>query len=221
MEFKPEIDQEIKIDLPKENVALEGNLYIPENAQGLVLFAHGSGSTRHSPRNRFVAQYLNSGSYATLLFDLLTSSEEAQDLISANLRFDIDLLSSRLSGATQWVLNQPQLKEYPIGYFGASTGAAAALVASVGRPEVKAIVSRGGRADMAGSLLREVTASTLLIVGGEDHPIIDLNQRALNELGTAAKEIQIVKGATHLFEEKGALDEVSRLAVDWFIRYLH
>ena len=221
MEIKTETVQDLTMEFAGQDVALEGTLYIPNNAQGLVLFAHGSGSTRHSPRNRFVAQYLNNGSYATLLFDLLTKSEEEQDLISANLRFNIDLLSDRLSGAADWVLQQPQLKHFPLGFFGASTGAAAALVASVARAEVKAIVSRGGRADMAGSLLRQVTAPTLLIVGGNDHPIIDLNTRALNELGTGAKEMKIVSGATHLFEEQGALDEVARLAVDWFIRYLH
>lgn len=221
MQYQFNTEQEIRMELPKENVALEGTLYIPDNAQGLVLFAHGSGSSRQSPRNRFVAQYLNGGAYATLLFDLLTRSEEATDLITANLRFDIDLLSRRLSGATDWVLEQSGLNEYGIGYFGASTGAAAALVASVNRSEVKAIVSRGGRADMAGSRLREVAAPSLLIVGGEDYPIIDLNKRALEELGASAKEIAVVEGATHLFEEPGALDEVSRLAVDWFIRYLH
>ncbi len=221
MKYELNTELELQLEIPEEKVVLGGTLFIPDNAQGLVLFAHGSGSSRQSPRNRFVAQFLNRGSYATLLFDLLTRSEEATDLITANLRFDIDLLSRRLKGATDWVLEQSDLKNYGIGYFGASTGAAAALVASVGRSEVKAIVSRGGRADMAGSRLREVTAPSLLIVGGEDYPIIDLNRRALEELGTAAKEIAIVAGATHLFEEPGTLDEVSRLAVDWFIRYLH
>ncbi|MDG5816625.1 dienelactone hydrolase family protein [Chitinispirillales bacterium ANBcel5] len=221
MEIRKDTETEIVMELSDEKVSLVGDLYVPENAQGLILFAHGSGSSRQSPRNRFVAQYLNRGMYATLLFDLLTRSEEAADLVSANLRFDIDLLSSRLSGVTDWVVNNSELNQYGIGYFGASTGAAASLVASVGRKEVKAIVSRGGRADMAGSLLREVAAPTLLIVGGEDHPIIDLNNRALNELGTQAKEVRIVEGATHLFEEPGALDEVARMAVDWFIRYLH
>ncbi len=221
MEIKPETVQELTINLSQQDVALEGTLYIPKNAQGLVLFAHGSGSTRHSPRNRFVAQYLNNGCYATLLFDLLTKSEEEQDLISANLRFHIELLSERLFGVVGWVLLQPHLKSYPIGFFGASTGAAASLVASVGRPEIKAIVSRGGRADMAGSLLRQVTAPTLFIVGGNDHPIIDLNSRAINELGADAKEMKVVRGATHLFEEQGALDEVAQLAFDWFMRYLH
>lgn len=221
MALQPEMEHEIKIPLEKDDVRLEGNLYIPENAQGLVLFAHGSGSSRFSPRNRYVAQYLNKGAYATLLFDLLTRSEESTDLITANLRFDIDMLSRRLLGVTEWIARNPDTGNFPIGYFGASTGAAAALVASTDFYDVKAIVSRGGRPDMAGPKLKKVNAPTLLIVGGEDYVVIDLNRRALEELRTPAKKIEIVPGATHLFEEVGALDEVSRLAVDWFIQYLH
>jgi len=221
MALQPEIEHQIKIPLDKEDVRLEGNLYIPENAQGLVLFAHGSGSSRFSPRNRYVAQYLNKGAYATLLFDLLTRAEESTDLITANLRFDIDMLSRRLLGVTEWIAQNPDTGNFPIGYFGASTGAAAALVASVDFHDVKAIVSRGGRPDMAGPKLRNVTAPTLLIVGGEDHVVIDLNRRAYEEMSIAAKRIEIVPGATHLFEETGTLDEVARLAVDWFIQYLH
>jgi putative phosphoribosyl transferase len=221
MALQPEMEHQIKIPLVKEDVRLEGNLYIPENAQGLVLFAHGSGSSRFSPRNRYVAQYLNKGAYATLLFDLLTRTEESTDLITANLRFDIDMLSRRLLGVTEWIAQNPDTGNFPIGYFGASTGAAAALVASVDFHDVKAIVSRGGRPDMAGPKLRNVNVPTLLIVGGEDYAVIELNRRAYEEIRIPAKRMEIVPGATHLFEETGALDEVARLAVDWFIQYLH
>lgn len=221
MALEREKEHEINIPLMNQDVMLNGNLYVPENAQGLILFAHGSGSGRFSPRNRFVAQYLNRGAYATLLFDLLTRSEEATDLITAQLRFDIELLAARLGAVTEWVDENQEINELPLGYFGASTGAAAALVAAVNRPEVKAIVSRGGRPDMAEAYLKKVTAPTLLIVGGDDYQVIELNKSALQLMEPGAKKMEIVTGATHLFEEPGALEEVSRMAVDWFIQYVH
>lgn len=221
MALEREKEHEVNIPLMNQDVMLKGSLYVPENAQGLILFAHGSGSGRFSPRNRFVAQYLNRGAYATLLFDLLTRSEEATDLITAQLRFDIELLAARLGAVTEWVNENEEVNQLPIGYFGASTGAAAALVASVNRQEVKAIVSRGGRPDMAEAYLKKVTAPTLLIVGGDDYQVIELNKSALQLMEPGAKKMEIVTGATHLFEEPGALEEVARLAVDWFIQYVH
>lgn len=221
MALEREKEHEINIPLMNQDVMLKGSLYVPQNAQGLILFAHGSGSGRFSPRNRFVAQYLNRGAYATLLFDLLTRSEEATDLITAQLRFDIELLAARLGAVTEWVNKNEEVNELPLGYFGASTGAAAALVASVNRPEVKAIVSRGGRPDMAEAYLKKVAAPTLLIVGGDDYQVIELNKSALQLMEPDAKKMEIVTGATHLFEEPGALEEVARLAVDWFIQYVH
>jgi putative phosphoribosyl transferase len=199
---------------------LEGDLNIPQGARGIVLFAHGSGSSRHSPRNRHVAQQLNEASLATLLVDLLTEKEEAIDLRTAQLRFDIGLLAERLVGVTDWLLQQPDTRELQIGYFGASTGAAAALVAAAERPDaVAAIVSRGGRPDLAGPYLPRVRAPTLLIVGGNDVQVIELNRTVLAQL-RCEKQLVIVPGATHLFEEPGALDQVARLAREWFERYL-
>jgi putative phosphoribosyl transferase len=196
-------------------VTLEGNLNLPKGARGIVLFAHGSGSSRLSPRNRCVAQMLRQARLGTLLVDLLTSEEEAIDL-----RFDIGLLAERLMGVTDWLLEHPARQQLAIGYFGASTGAAAALVAAAGRSEVVgAIVSRGGRPDLAGPLLPDVRAPTLLIVGGNDVQVIELNRAALAQL-RCKKQLVIVPGATHLFEEPGALDEVARLARDWFERHL-
>jgi putative phosphoribosyl transferase len=201
-------------------VTLEGNLTLPAGARGLVLFAHGSGSSRHSPRNRYVARLLNEAKLATLLVDLLTPDEEAIDLQTAHLRFNIDLLAARLVGATDWLTQQPDTRHLRIGYFGASTGAAAALVAAAARADVVgAVVSRGGRPDLAGPALARVRAPTLLIVGGNDVPVIQLNQQALAQLRTE-KRMVIIPGATHLFEEPGALDEVARLAREWFERYL-
>jgi putative phosphoribosyl transferase len=201
-------------------VTLEGNLSLPRGARGIVLFAHGSGSSRLSPRNRYVAQLLNQARLATLLVDLLTAQEEAIDLRTARLRFDIGLLAERLVGATDWLLEHPQTRELQIGYFGASTGAAAALVAAAERPdEVAAIVSRGGRPDLAGPLLPQIRAPTLLIVGGNDVQVIELNRAAFARL-RCEKQLVIVPGATHLFEEPGALDEVARLAREWFERHL-
>ena len=199
---------------------LEGNLSLPERARRIVLFAHGSGSSRHSPRNRYVAQVLNEAKLATLLVDLLTPDEEAVDLRTAHLRFDIGLLAGRLVGVTDWLTQYPDTRELRIGYFGASTGAAAALVAAAPRPDaVGAIVSRGGRPDLAGPALARVRAPTLLIVGGNDFEVVELNRRALALLH-CEKQLEIVPGATHLFEEPGALEAVARLAREWFERYL-
>ena len=201
-------------------VTLEGNLSLPEGARRIVLFAHGSGSSRHSPRNRYVAQVLNEAKLATLLVDLLTPDEEAVDLRTAHLRFNIGLLTGRLVGVTAWLTQYPDTRELRIGYFGASTGAAAALVAAAQRPDaVGAIVSRGGRPDLAGPALARVRAPTLLIVGGNDFEVVELNRRALARL-RCEKQLEIVPGATHLFEEPGALEEVARLAREWFERYL-
>lgn len=201
-------------------VTLEGALGIPDGAQGIVLFAHGSGSSRHSPRNRYVAEALREAGLATLLFDLLTADEEAVDMTTAHLRFDISLLAERLVGATDWVSEFSATRHLKIGYFGASTGAAAALVAAAERPSVvAAVVSRGGRPDLAGHALPRVRAPTLLIVGGHDDVVIGLNQHALAQL-RAEKRLEIVPGATHLFEEPGTLEQVARLARQWFTRYL-
>ncbi len=202
-------------------VTLEGNLHVPEGARGIVLFAHGSGSSRFSPRNRFVARVLGEAGLATLLLDLLTADEEAEDAIDARLRFNIGFLAERLGAATDWLLRQPGTGRLRIGYFGSSTGAAAALVAAAERAGiVGAVVSRGGRPDLAeGDVLERVYAPTLLIVGGEDLDVIELNQSALMLL-PGEKELTIVPGATHLFEEPGALDEVARLAAAWFARHL-
>jgi len=201
-------------------VTLEGNLSLPEGARGVVLFAHGSGSSRHSPRNRHVARLLNEAKLATLLIDLLTSDEEAIDLRTAHLRFDIGLLAERLVGATDWLAYYPDTRDLRVGYFGASTGTGAALVAAAERPHVVgAVVSRGGRPDLAGPALARVRAPTLLIVGGNDFPVIELNRAALAQL-RCEKRLVIVPGATHLFEEPGALDAVARLAREWFERHL-
>ena len=202
------------------SVLLEGNLSLPEGARGIVLFAHGSGSSRLSPRNRHVAKLLNQARLATLLVDLLNPEEEAVDLRTAQLRFNIGLLAERLVGITDWLVKEPDAQPLRIGYFGASTGAAAALVAAAERPKmVRAVVSRGGRPDLAGPALAHVEAPTLLIVGGNDLLVIELNRAALVQL-RSEKRLVIVPGATHLFEEPGALDEVARLAREWFERYL-
>jgi putative phosphoribosyl transferase len=201
-------------------VELEGNLGVPEGAEGVVLFAHGSGSGRHSPRNRQVARALREAGLATLLIDLLTPDEEEIDLQTGRLRFDIGLLVQRLSGAAGWLEQNPDTDELRIGYFGASTGAAAALVAAARRPdEVGAVVSRGGRPDLAGDALPLVRAPTLLIVGGNDVPVIRMNEEALGRL-RVEKGLEIIPGATHLFEEPGALEEVARLAAGWFTRHI-
>ncbi len=199
---------------------LEGDLVVPENATGLVIFAHGSGSSRHSSRNRFVARELNIGGLATLLMDLLTEAEEQVDLRTRHLRFDIAMLAERLMQAARWAGNERELRDFTIGYFGASTGAAAALVAAANQPErIGAVVSRGGRPDLAGDALPRVTAPTLLIVGSEDHLVIELNEEAMRAL-RCEKSLQIIPEATHLFEEPGTLEQVAELARDWFQRYL-
>jgi pimeloyl-ACP methyl ester carboxylesterase len=203
------------------SATLLGDLTLPSAATGVVLFAHGSGSSRKSTRNRLVASQLNARGLATLLLDLLTETEEQIDRIDARLRFDIGLLAERLIAATDWLATDRIMARLPAGYFGASTGAAAALVAGAMRPDrIKAIVSRGGRPDLADEALAAVAAPTLLIVGGDDERVIPLNESALGRLGAQVKELVIVPGATHLFEEPGALDEVARLAADWFGRHL-
>jgi pimeloyl-ACP methyl ester carboxylesterase len=203
-------------------VMLEGDLGLPSGARGIVVFAHGSGSSRHSPRNRFVAQELREAGLATLLFDLLTAEEEEEDALNAHLRFDIELLAERLVGATDWLSQNLDTRNLRVSYFGASTGAAAALVAAARRPDrVGAIVSRGGRPDLAGPALRQVQAPTLLIVGGDDFSVIELNRQAMQELAAKEQQLVLIPGATHLFEEPGALEEVARLANAWFTRYLH
>jgi dienelactone hydrolase len=201
-------------------VTLEGNLVVPPDARGVVLFAHGSGSSRHSPRNRYVAGVLQEAGLATLLVDLLTQQEEQVDIRTAHLRFDIGMLAERLVWATDWLAQQPETANLRVGYFGASTGGGAALVAAAERPDaVAAVVSRGGRPDLAGPALPRVTAPTLLIVGGNDPVVIQLNQQAEAQM-RGEVQLTIVPGASHLFEERGTLEEVARLARDWFLRYL-
>ncbi|MGA9525334.1 MAG: dienelactone hydrolase family protein [Myxococcaceae bacterium] len=195
---------------------IEGDLSIPADARGLVIFAHGSGSSRFSPRNRFVAGVLQKAGLATLLLDLLTIEEEESERWTRHLRFDIELLSGRLVSARQWAATQSDLVRLPVGYFGSSTGAAAALVAASRESrEVHAIVSRGGRPDLAGDALPYVRVPTLLIVGGNDEAVIELNEQAMRQM-TCEMELRIVPGATHLFEESGTLDEVARMAAEWF-----
>ena len=206
------------VHIPPDGV--QGDLVIPERAFGIVVFAHGSGSSRHSSRNRYVASVLQGGGLATLLIDLLTSEEEQVDMRTAQLRFDIPLLARRLVDATDWAASQPETRELNIGYFGASTGAGAALVAAAGRPSaIGAVVSRGGRPDLAGESLPLVKAPTLLIVGSRDADVIDLNQRAQREL-RPENRLEIVAGATHLFEEAGTLERVADLARSWFELHL-
>jgi putative phosphoribosyl transferase len=212
--------EEQLVQVPAGSVTLKGNLTLPEESRAIVLFAHGSGSSRHSPRNRYVARVLNEAKLATLLIDLLTLHEEVVDARTAQLRFDIDLLAERLVDATDWLTQFPDTKHLRIGYFGASTGAAAALAAAAVRPDaVYAIVSRGGRPDLAGAALTRVQAPTLLIVGEHDDQVVQLNRQALAQL-RCEKRLVIVPGATHLFEEPGAPDEVARLARDWFQRHV-
>lgn len=211
---------EQSVSIPAGGVNLDADLRVIDDARGLVLFAHGSGSSRHSARNRHVARALENRGLGTLLLDLLTPEEEEADAVDAHLRFDIALLSRRLGDATDWVRQQKPLRRLPIGYFGASTGAAAALIAAAERPDVvRAVVSRGGRPDLARAVLAQVQAPTLLIVGGNDTDVLRLNQAALARLGAVA-DLTIVLGATHLFEEPGALDEVAEFAGEWFVKYL-
>jgi len=206
--------------VPIAAIRLDGDLTLPSPGGGLVLFAHGSGSGRHSPRNRLVASALVEAGLATFLMDLLTEDEETLDERTGHLRFDIGLLAERLGRATDWLQQEPGLSALPIGYFGASTGAAAALVAAAARPDrVHAIVSRGGRPDLAGAALAAVRAPTLLIVGGSDEHVLELNRQARAQLRVETR-LEIVPHATHLFPEPGALEAVARLAVEWFLRYL-
>ncbi|MBI2816507.1 MAG: dienelactone hydrolase family protein [Acidobacteria bacterium] len=208
------------VSIPCGDADLPGELDAAEGVTGVVLFAHGSGSSRHSPRNRYVAQTLQDDRLATLLMDLLTAQEEQTDLRTAELRFDISLLVERVIAAADWLGTYPLTQNLPVGVFGASTGAAAALAAAAERPHViTAVVSRGGRPDLAGDALKRVTAPTLLIVGGNDSPVIHLNRIALEQL-RCEKKLEIVPGATHLFEEPGALERVSELASDWFVTHL-
>ncbi len=210
----------IDIRFTAGEVELEGYLGIPENAAGIVLFAHGSGSGRNSPRNQFVAREIQRKGIGAFLFDLLTPYEEQEEMFTRHLRFNIELLAERLAGATEWVMQDARTKGFPLGYFGASTGAAAALIAATHYPQaVRAIVSRGGRPDLAGPFLRRVTTPTLFIVGGKDAQVIEMNRSALDDLA-GEKELVIVPGATHLFEEPGTLESAASLAADWFTKHL-
>lgn len=210
-----------EVRIPSGDVSLYGDLVLPSGFFGVVLFVHGSGSGRHSARNRQVAQKLQQADMATLLFDLLTAQEEQVDLHTREHRFDISLLTRRIQDATTWAMAQPDLQHVPVGYFGASTGSAAAIIAAdrLGK-RIAAVVSRGGRPNLAGPVaLAAVTAPTLLIVGGADHGVIELNQQALLQL-TCDKELAVVPGATHLFEEQGTLEQVAELATSWFSSHL-
>jgi len=207
------------IEIRAKGATLKGDLRIPKEACGLILFAHGSGSSRHSPRNQYVAGVLHDAGYATLLFDLLTEAEERIDRSTAELRFDIDMLADRLVQATAWIAGQQEFKGMKMGYFGASTGAAAALMATVRVKGVAAVVSRGGRPDLAGAALSRVTAPVLLIVGGEDRDVLALNEAAAARL-TSENKLEVIPGASHLFEEPGAMEQVAQMARMWFERFL-
>ena len=210
-----------EVQIPAGRAVLSGNLTIPESAMALVLFAHGSGSSRHSPRNQFVARTINRAGLGTLLFDLLTPEEEALDVHTREHRFNIGLLAERLVHATKWARQQKETRDLHIGYFGSSTGGAAALVAAAELPQdVGAVVSRGGRPDLAGDALPKVQAPTLLIVGGNDDIVIELNEMARDQMRCEVK-LEIIPGATHLFEEPGALEQVAKLASDWFSLHLN
>jgi putative phosphoribosyl transferase len=212
--------EEREVRVHSGEATLDANLAIPAGAEGLVLFAHGSGSSRHSPRNRWVAQSLQQAGLATLLIDLLTPEEEEADRATRHLRFDIGLLAGRLVGATEWLRQQGETRDLGVGYFGASTGGGAALVAAAERPEaVGAVVSRGGRPDLAGAALPEVKAPTLLIVGERDTPVIRMNQDAKARMRAPVK-LEVVPGASHLFEEPGTLEQVADLASAWFRQHL-
>ena len=218
VEEKAAISREVWVSV--DSVTLPGELSVPDRAEGIVLFAHGSGSGRHSPRNQYVSQVIREAGVGTLLFDLLTREEEKIDLQTRHLRFDIGLLARRLIGATKWAKKQKEIAALRIGYFGASTGGGAAMVAAAEMDDdIGAVVSRGGRPDMAGEALSRVIAPTMLIVGGSDEAIIRLNEEALGKL-QCVKELKIVPGATHLFEEPGKLEEVALLAADWLQRHL-
>lgn len=208
------------VQIPADGFVLNADLVVPEGALGLVVFAHGSGSSRHSSRNRAVARVLQQSRFATLLMDLLTPREEQLEMHTRHLRFDIGLLAGRLVVATDWASTEPTLARLPVGYFGASTGGGAALVAAAARPDrVRAVVSRGGRPDLAGTALSQVRAPTLLLVGGHDEEVIALNEYARDEM-PGRVELTIVSGATHLFEEPGTLEQVAQLAAAWFRTYV-
>ncbi|MGD0070923.1 MAG: dienelactone hydrolase family protein [Candidatus Bathyarchaeia archaeon] len=214
------IHQETVVRIPVGSVVVEGNLTVPSGAKGVVLFAHGSGSSRFSPRNQYVAKQFNKARIGTLLFDLLTNEEDQEDIETAEYRFNINLLAERLIGATEWLNKDLDTKNIVFGYFGASTGAAAALIAAAKLPnDVAAVVSRGGRPDLAANYLPRVVAPTLLLVGGLDTVVIELNRQAMEQM-SAEKKLIIIPGATHLFEEPGKLEEVAKLSTDWFLRYL-
>lgn len=216
---RPRIEERA-VRIAAGDVTLDGDLSLPKNTAGIVVFAHGSGSSRKSPRNRQVAHAIVDAGLGTLLFDLLTADEERADVGTAEFRFNIDLLAGRLAGATDWLLSQKELGRLKIGYFGASTGAAAALVAATKRPKaIAAIVSRGGRPDLAGPALPHVQAPTLLIVGGYDTTVLGMNRDAMAQMRCEVK-LQVVPEASHLFEELGKLEEVSTLTIQWFLRYL-
>jgi len=209
--------EHLAVSVSVDSVTLEGTLSVPTSARGVVLFAHGSGSSRHSPRNRYVADLLNEGGLATLLIDLLTASEQEVDMQTAELSFDIAFLAKRLVVITEWLHRHREVSGLEIGHFGASTGAGAALVAAAEIPRlVRAVVSRGGRPDLAGSALERVEAPTLLIVGGADPVVLDLNRKAMRQM-KCPTHIEVIPGAGHLFEEPGALQKVARLAGDWFL----
>jgi len=208
------------VHVPVGRITLDGNLIVPRGATGVVVFAHGSGSSRFSSRNRYVAEVLREGNAGTLLIDLLTRDEEEVDMVTRHLRFDINMLAERLVACAEWLANQPETSDLHIGYFGASTGGGAALVAAAQIPErISAVVSRGGRPDLAGPPLPHVKAPTLLIVGGDDEPVIRMNREAYEQM-RCERRMEIVPGATHLFEEPGTLEQVARLARDWFTKYL-
>jgi putative phosphoribosyl transferase len=214
------IHNQTEMKIPVGNVVVEGTLTLPSGAKGVVLFAHGSGSSRFSPRNQYVAKEFNKATIGTLLFDLLTQEEEETDMVTAEYRFNIPLLAQRLIGVTEWLRNDSQTKKLAFGYFGASTGAAAALIAAAKLPnEIASVVSRGGRPDLAGEYLPNVVAPTLLLVGGLDSEVIELNQEAMNQM-TTEKKLTIIPGATHLFEEPGTLEQVAKFSKDWFLHYL-
>jgi dienelactone hydrolase len=215
-------EQETILKIALDDVQLAADIMIPSNACGLVVFAHGSGSSRHSPRNRFVSSLLNEGRLATILLDLLTEEEEIEDRESAALRFDISLLAARLTQVTDWIAAQKHLMELPLGYFGASTGAGAAMLAAARRQiAVSAIVSRGGRPDLAGPALKQVHTPTLFIIGANDPAVIELNHKAFSQMPASRQSrIEVIPGATHLFEEPGALERVAELARAWFWQHL-
>ncbi len=214
------IHNKIDLKIPVGEVVIEGTLTLPPAVKGVVLFAHGSGSSRFSTRNQYVAKEFNKAAIGTLLFDLLTQEEEETDIVTAEYRFNIPLLADRLIGATEWLRNDPKTKRLAFGYFGASTGAAAALIAAAKLPnEISAVISRGGRPDLAGKYLSNVVTPTLLIVGGLDIEVIELNRQAMNQM-KSEKKIVIIPDATHLFEEQGTLEEVAKVSIDWFLKYL-